>query len=79
MMAAYINRTISLMSGEGANMRPPLINSDPRIINSPLQIFVKAKRRINDIFVEIDDYVQEAVSYIKSKYGGILVLKFNIM
>uniref|UniRef100_A0A1B6EQB9 Dynamin-type G domain-containing protein n=4 Tax=Proconiini TaxID=565685 RepID=A0A1B6EQB9_9HEMI len=66
MMAAYINRTISMMSGEGANMRPPLVNPDPRVTNSPLQIFVKAKRRINDIFVEIDDYVQDAVSYMKT-------------
>lgn len=68
MMAAYINRTISMMSADGTPVRPPLINPDPRVNNSPLQIFVKAKRRINDIFVEIDDYVQDAVSYVKSKY-----------
>lgn len=67
-MAAYVNRTISMMSGDGVNIRPPLINPDPRLTNSPLQIFVKAKRRINDIFVEIEDYVQDAVTYMKSKY-----------
>lgn len=47
-------------------MRPPMTNPDPRVNNSPLQIFVKAKRRINDIFIEIDDYVQDAVSYMKT-------------
>lgn len=56
-----------MMSGEGAHVRPPLANPDPRVNSSPLQIFVKAKRRINDIFVEIDDYVLDAVAYIKSK------------
>lgn len=66
MMAAYVNRTISLMAGEGAHVRPPLSNPDSRANSSPLQIFVKAKRKINDIFVEIDDYVQDAVSYIKT-------------
>lgn len=56
------------MAGEGAHVRPPLSNPDSRANSSPLQIFVKAKRKINDIFVEIDDYVQDGVSYIKSKY-----------
>jgi mitofusin len=36
--------------------------------SSPLQIFVNAKKNINDIFVEIEDYVCESVTYMRSKY-----------
>jgi len=36
--------------------------------SSPLQIFVSAKKNINDIFVEIEDYVRESVTYMQSKY-----------
>lgn len=71
-MAAYINRTISLMSGgDGPHNRPPpsAMLNDPRGIragpdNSPLQIFVKAKKKINDIFGEIEDYVKDTVEYM---------------
>ncbi|XP_045475700.1 transmembrane GTPase Marf [Harmonia axyridis] len=68
-MAAYINRTISLMSGDGPHNRPIAPLADTRTTrqmtdNSPLQIFVKAKKKINDIFVEIDDYVKDTVEYM---------------
>ncbi|XP_064211171.1 transmembrane GTPase Marf isoform X1 [Tribolium castaneum] len=69
-MAAYINRTISLMAGDGPhNKAIPASMVDPRSArqppdNSPLQIFVKAKKKINDIFGEIEDYVKDAVEYM---------------
>ncbi|ERL86642.1 hypothetical protein D910_04048, partial [Dendroctonus ponderosae] len=65
-MAAYINRTISLMSGDGPHNRPnvPLLRPTNGADNSPLQIFVKAKKKINDIFGEIEDYVQDTVQYM---------------
>ncbi|XP_019876372.2 transmembrane GTPase Marf [Aethina tumida] len=69
-MAAYLNRTISMMSGDGPHNRPPVttVLNDTRgrtsIDNSPLQIFVKAKKKINDIFTEIEDYVKDTVEYI---------------
>lgn len=73
-MAAYLNRTVSMMSGDGPHNRSSLAPlSDYRAIrtpaadNSPLQIFVKAKKKINDIFVEIEDYVDDAVDYMNSK------------
>lgn len=59
-MAAYINRTISLIGGESQ-----LRSTDIRTDHSPLQIFVKAKKKINDIFIEIDDYVQDTVAFMK--------------
>lgn len=60
-MAAYINRTISMIGNESQ-----LRSSDIRTENSPLQIFVKAKKRINDIFVEIQDYVLDTVEFMQS-------------
>lgn len=61
-MAAYINRTISMIGADSQ-----LRTSDVRIDNSPLQIFVKAKKKINDIFVEIEDYVEDTVGFMTSK------------
>lgn len=64
-MAAYINRTIvqSSMIGGDSQLR----SSDVRTDNSPLQIFVKAKKRINDIFVDIEKYVEETVEFMTCK------------
>lgn len=73
-MAAFMNRTVSMMGGDGPHNRSPLTAlTDHRQLrgsaadNSPLQIFVKAKKKINDIFVEIADYVTDTVDYMKSK------------
>jgi mitofusin len=44
-------------------------NGDSKLYreSSPLQIFVKAKKKINDIFVEINDYVQDSSKYVTCK------------
>lgn len=62
-MAGYINRTMSMISGDNQ-----FRTNDIRTENSPLQIFVKAKKKINDIFVEIDDYVDDTVRFISCKF-----------
>lgn len=82
-MAAYLNRTISMVTGHGANgggggggsgsngssfdaanalTDRQLHNSATD--NSPLQIFVRAKKRVNDIFGEIEEYVVETAHFI---------------
>jgi mitofusin len=72
-MAAYVNRTISLVSGDDPVVRTssvavgPMGDAQSLRDSSSLQIFIKAKKKINDIFVEIEDYVLDAVSYMKSK------------
>ncbi|CAK1582185.1 unnamed protein product [Parnassius mnemosyne] len=38
-------------------------------VDSPLQIFVRAKKKINDIFIEIDDYVKDAVTFMHAVSG----------
>lgn len=64
-MAAYINRTMlqSSMIGGDSQLR----SADVRTDNSPLQIFVKAKKRINDIFVDIEKYVDETGEFMTCK------------
>lgn len=90
-MAAYLNRTISMVTGGGAgaattngtydNTAAALLDASPRghhnnahnvvgggaghnDVTSPLQIFVRAKKKINDIFGEIEDYVVETTGFI---------------
>ncbi|XP_014481155.1 PREDICTED: transmembrane GTPase Marf isoform X2 [Dinoponera quadriceps] len=58
-MAAYINRTVSMIGGDSQHR-----TSDVRTDNSPLQIFVNAKKKINDIFLEIEDYVADTVEFM---------------
>lgn len=45
-------------------------------VNSPLQIFVKAKKNINEIFGDISDYVVETTSFIEGKlYTDLMLMK----
>lgn len=43
---------------------------------SPLQIFVRAKKKINDIFGEIEDYVVETTGFID---GELIFCFFRVM
>lgn len=63
-MAAYINRSISMMPDEGPTTRDRALVTNGAT-KSPLQEFVKAKRKINDIFKEVEDYVKDAVQYME--------------
>lgn len=73
-MAAYLNRTLSLVTGNGTSSptydTANSLTDSPRTLhnasieNSPLQIFVRAKKRINDIFGEIEEYVVETARFI---------------
>ncbi|XP_045785514.1 transmembrane GTPase Marf isoform X2 [Maniola jurtina] len=71
-MAAYLNRTISMMAGDGPHnvaMNNGTVRVNMSNVDSPLQIFVRAKKKINDIFVEIDDYVKDAVTFMHGDNG----------
>lgn len=47
--------------------------------NSPLQIFVRAKKKINDIFLEIEEYVIDTTRFIdSSKFKNINKKKLKI-
>lgn len=89
-MAAYLNRTISLMTGNGTEPSSPghdnatalldrSLRNNTSYENSPLQIFVKAKKKINDIFGEIEEYVVETARFMdgKNKYKFNANVTFN--
>uniref|UniRef100_A0A0A9XFN8 Transmembrane GTPase Marf n=2 Tax=Lygus hesperus TaxID=30085 RepID=A0A0A9XFN8_LYGHE len=63
-MAAYVNRTVSMLGAGGGGSVAP--STDLRHSSSPLQRFVKGKRKINDIFVEIEDYVLDSGNYVSA-------------
>lgn len=68
-MAAYLNRTLSVIAGNGSSSPSHDMNGLDRSLqhnyeNSPLQIFVKAKKKINDIFGEIEEYVVETAHFM---------------
>lgn len=75
-MAGYISRSISLSPIEP---NPPALPTNgsptpkangsssariPDVSSSPLKIFVLAKKKINDIFIGISDYVQESHKFL---------------
>lgn len=72
-MAAFLNRTLSTMSGNLSSPSHDNSNVLDRSLhsiaydNSPLQIFVRAKKKINDIFGEIEEYVIETANFMDGK------------
>ena len=75
-MDAFVNHTISLMGGDDPGIGGPSLavgqmgDNGSVSDSSPLQDFVKAKEKINDIFVEIEDYVRDTLTCTQSKYKG---------
>lgn len=86
------------MTGNGAEPSTPSHDNANALIdrslhnntayeNSPLQIFVKAKKKINDIFGEIEEYVTETARFMDGKFHAsrqpilrqILMLCFDFM
>lgn len=65
-MSAYI-RSLSMMmdgSGDGAGRHSAKVDPSG---SSPLQIFVQAKKSINDIFNEMEDYINETSTFVHGK------------
>lgn len=80
-MAAYLNRTLSMVTGNTKNdnggngtsydTANALTDDDHRSLqyngmdkSSPLQIFVRSKKKINHIYTEIEEYVVETTQFI---------------
>ena len=72
-MAANVNHTISLTGGDDPGFGGPSLavgqmgDAGSVCDSSPLQDFVRAKEKINEIFVEIKDYVCDTVTCMQSK------------
>ncbi|GAB0086640.1 Transmembrane GTPase Marf [Sergentomyia squamirostris] len=75
-MAAYLNRTLSMVTGNGSFSSYDTASlAETRGLHntndvSPLQIFVRAKKKINDIFGEIEEYVIETTRFVDSDQPG---------
>lgn len=71
-MAAYLNRGMSMIAGNGYgdSLMDPNSRREIHNVNSPLQIFVKAKKNINEIFGDISDYVVESTNFIEGLSQG---------
>lgn len=75
-MAAYLNRTLSMVIGHDGNTTSSLdtnaltdvrsLQNAAALEKSPLQVFVRAKKKINDIYGEIEEYVLETTQFIDS-------------
>lgn len=72
-MAAYINRTVTLGDPMIGHRRT---SSDDKT-SSPLQVFGQAKKQINNIFVDIQDYVADASERMIGNYYYQIVLRNN--
>lgn len=78
-MSAYI-RSFSTMDGQTSNQRRGAGDAPNQVVNrssvfsdsdvSPLQIFVQAKKNINDIFQDIEVYIKEAAEFVQGKHFG---------
>lgn len=76
-MSAYLNRAVSMVAGNNgmatssssSSFDTDSISENRTFVNdkSPLQIFVKAKKRINDIYDEINEYVIETFHFVNGK------------
>ena len=74
-MSAHVRSNLTMEMGNGrggaGDGSPTLHNlsrvSHSNVTNSPLQIFVQAKKNINDIFKDIEKYVGETSGFISSK------------
>lgn len=68
-MSAYIRSLSMNMKQDGSGDAPLLRGNGHNLIDSstssPLQVFVQAKKSINDIFTEIEDYIKETCQFIK--------------
>lgn len=79
-MAAYLNRGMSMIAGNGYgdSLMDPNSRREHHHVNSPLQIFVKAKKNINDIFGDISDYVVESTNFIEGNLCAFISFKITI-
>src|SRR5688572_27229919 len=65
-MSSLLNRTISLVSNDGKrNNSNNMLRINSEKMDSPLKIFVLAKKTINEIFDDIYRYVQQSHTFIE--------------
>lgn len=64
-MSGQIQRSSSVVIGaNGTATTNGLSISPTTTVQSPLQIFVRAKKRINDLFGEVEIYINDAFRFL---------------
>lgn len=87
-MSGTLSRSVSLSPlepsppGQPSSGSPPKVSGLPKdtrqltdLTISPLKIFVSAKKRINDIFVGIQGYVEESHAFLSALNSGMETVK----
>ena len=65
MMSGSIQRSTSVVIGANGPTPSNGVSLSPTSsLQSPLQIFVRAKKRINDVFGELELYINEAHKFL---------------
>lgn len=68
MMSGQIQRSSSVVIGANTSATSASLSISPTTaLQSPLQIFVRAKKRINDIYGEVETYVHDSSKFLLSK------------
>uniref|UniRef100_A0A1I8P414 Dynamin-type G domain-containing protein n=1 Tax=Stomoxys calcitrans TaxID=35570 RepID=A0A1I8P414_STOCA len=68
------NTTSNTTHNKSLNYDPTALMAENRTMHinadkSPLQVFVRAKKKINDIYVEIEEYVAETTTFINALHA----------
>lgn len=88
MMSGSLSRSVSLSPLDPSPPSQPTSGSPPKLTSlpkdtrqladltiSPLKIFVSAKKRINDVFVGIQGYVEESHAFLEALNSGMEAFK----
>lgn len=67
MMSGQIQRSSSVVIGGNVSSSSSSLSISPTTaLQSPLQIFVRAKKRINDIYGEVELYIADSCKFLLS-------------
>ena len=64
MMSGQIARSTSVVLGNSNGTTMSNGTRESPTFSSPLQIFVRAKKQINDIFLEIETYIEDVCKFV---------------
>ena len=77
MMSGSIQRSTSVVIGANGPTPSNGVSLSPTSsLQSPLQIFVRAKKRINDVFGELELYINEAHKFLLGWFKTFLLILF---
>lgn len=84
-MAGYLNRSLSLVNtavalqkpGNGSYEKRKMAEQAQQVAQSPLKLFGDAKKKINDIFEEIERYTSESSKFLSGNLPWLIAMKMK--